>query len=119
MTNVFRGALAVGAFVLCAVGGLTATKADVLRIAIVVADSQADYTANAATLATAEALLKKATGNKAAYAGTDAAKMSITTSSVFGTAAEATAATTSAEWKEMAGKLKAKSYVVEVFDLVP
>jgi hypothetical protein len=115
----FRGALTASAFALCAAAGMTSAKADVIRVAIVVADSQADYTANAALVPAFEALLKKGAGNKAVYAGTDASKMSITTTSVFGTAAQATDATSSPEWKAEAAKLKAKSYVIEVFELTP
>ena len=41
---------------------MTAAKADVIRVAIVVADSQADYTSNAGLVSNFEALLKKAAG---------------------------------------------------------
>jgi hypothetical protein len=115
----FRGALTAAAFAVCAVAGMTAAKADVIRVAIVTADSQGDYAANAALVPGFEALLKKGAGNKAVYAGTDPAKMSITTTSVFATAAQATDATSSPEWKAEAAKLKAKSYVIELFDLTP
>src|SRR5208283_267510 len=60
MRKVLRGALAAGAVTLATVAGLAAAKADVIRIAIVVAGSDADYKNNVALLPTFEELLKKA-----------------------------------------------------------
>ena len=84
---------------------------------MVVADSQADYDNNAALLDTFSALLKK--GNaKAVYVGSDPGKMTITTTSVWANEGDVSALTGSADWKAAAGKLKAKTYNSEVFQLV-
>jgi len=118
MRNMLRSALIAGAFTLCTAAGLAAAKADVVRVAIVVADSAADYTSNAATAPTFVAMLKKG-GAKDVVAGTDEAKMTIVTISVWPSEAAITAVTGSADWKAEAAKLKAKSYVTEVFQIVP
>jgi len=112
-----RGLLLAAAVALGSFGGLTAAKADVIRVAVVVADNQADYDNNAALLPTFAALLKK--GAKAVYVGSDAAKMTITTTSVWASEADIAAVTGTDDWKAAAGKLKAKTYVPEVFQLVP
>ncbi|HKM65123.1 MAG TPA: hypothetical protein VJY39_21805 [Acidisphaera sp.] len=44
--------------------------------------------------------------------------MTIASSSVFASAADATAATSSADWKAAASKIKSSSYSVEVFQIV-
>jgi len=118
MKNKFRIALTAGAFALTTVASLTAAKADVLRVAIVVADSAADYSSNAATAPTFVAMLKKG-GATNVTAGTDEAKMTVVTTSVWPSEAALTAVTGSAEWKAEAAKLKAKSYVIEVFQIAP
>lgn len=96
--------------------GLSAANADVLRIAIVVADNQADYDNNVKTLPTFGELLKKG-GAKSVLVGMDPAKMSITSSSVWGSADDAAKATSTDDWKAAAGKLKYKAYTAEVFEL--
>jgi hypothetical protein len=111
------------AFSFALVGGisasLTTANADVIRIAVVTAENKADYDNNAALVASFEALLKKGAGVKGVYAGTDAEKMSITTTSVWGAASDVEAVTGSADWKATAAKLKAKTYNTEIFELAP
>ncbi len=118
MRNVLRSVLTVGALALSTGAGLTSANADVLRVAIVVADSAADNTANAAMLPTFAAMLTKG-GAKDVVSGTDDAKMSIVTSSVWADEAAITAVTGSADWKAEAAKLKAKTYVIEIFKVTP
>jgi len=118
MTNMLRSVLTVGALALSTAAGLTAAKADVVRVAIVMADSAADYAANAAMAPTFVAMLKKG-GAKDVVGGTDEAKMAIMTTSVWPDEAAITAVTGSADWKAEAAKLKAKSYVIEVFKIAP
>jgi hypothetical protein len=113
-TAAFSFALVGGAW-----AGVTTANADVIRVAVVTADSKADYDNNAALVATFEALLKKGAGVKGVYAGTDAEKMSITTTSVWGSASEVEAVTSTADWKAAAAKLKAKTYNTEIFELAP
>ena len=48
MRNMLRSVLTAAAFALCTIAGLTAAKAEVLRIAVVAADNAADYANNAA-----------------------------------------------------------------------
>jgi len=98
--------------------GITSARADVLRVAIVTADSAADYASNAALLPTFAALLTKG-GGKDVIAGTDAAKMTIVSSSVWPSEAAVMAVTGSADWKAEAAKLKSKSYVIEIFQVTP
>jgi hypothetical protein len=117
MKNMLRSALTAGVFALCTVAGLTAAKAEVLRIAVVVADNAADYANNAALAPTFAALLKKGNGVKDVYVGTDEAKMSIASSSVWDSEANAKAATSTDEWKATAGKLKFKTYTVEFLEV--
>jgi hypothetical protein len=117
MKSMLRGVLAAAAFVLCAAAGLTAAKADVIRVALVVADKQADYDSNVALAPTFDALLKKAAGVKTAYVGTDAGKLTIMSSSVWPDEAAIKALTDSADWKAAAGKLKYKTYTVEIFQI--
>jgi hypothetical protein len=115
MTNLFRAAILAGAAVFC-VAGVNAARADVLRVAIVIADSAADNTANAALLPDFASLLTKG-GAKDVLAGTDAGKMAIVTTSVWANEAAIAAVTGSDAWKAEAAKLKAKSYVINVFEL--
>jgi hypothetical protein len=117
MKNMLRSVLTAGVFALCTVAGLMAAKAEVLRIAVVVADNAADYTNNAALAPTFAALLKKGTGVKGVYVGTDAAKMSIASSSVWDSEANAKAATSTDEWKAAVGKLKFKTYRAEFLEV--
>jgi hypothetical protein len=117
MKNMLRGVLAAGAFVLCAAAGLTAAKADVIRVALVVAGNPADYASNAAMAPAFDALLKKAAGVKTAYVGVDMANLTIMSASVWPDEATAKALTDSADWKAAAGKLKYKIYTVEFFQI--
>jgi hypothetical protein len=94
-------------------------NADVLRIAVVSADNKADYDNNVALLPGFAALLKKGSGVKGVFVGADPDKMSITTSSAWGSATDVSAVTDSADWKALAAKLKAKTYTTEVFEIVP
>src|SRR5271166_1448119 len=103
----------------CSVAGMTAARADVIRVAIVVAENQADYASNAALVPTFEALLKKATDIKAAYSDTDAEKLTIVTTSVWPNEADIKSVTDTADWKAAAAKLKHKIYSVEIFQVVP
>ena len=61
--------------------------------------------------------MKKGTGVKNVYVGIDAAKMSIASSSVWDSEANAKAATSTDEWKAAAGKLKFKTYTVEFLEV--
>jgi hypothetical protein len=118
MRDLVRRVLMAGTFALFAVAGPGAAKADVLRIAIATADNQADYDHNAATVATAKALLLKGTGVKAVYVLQDPAKMTVASVSVWPSEADIHSVTDSADWKSMvAGKLKYKTYTVEVFEV--
>jgi len=101
------------------VAGMTAAKADVIRIAIVAAENQADYANNVALIPTFEALLKKGTDLKAAYFGTDAEKLTFVTTSVWPNEADIKSVTDTADWKAAAAKLKHKTYTVEIFQVVP
>jgi hypothetical protein len=96
-----------------------AARADVIRVATVVAENQADYANNAALVPAFEAMLKKAPAVKATASGTDAAKLTIVTTSVWAQESDIKSATDTAEWKATAGKLKYKTYTAEIFQLVP
>ena len=111
--------LIASAVALCMAGSLTAAKADVLRIAIVPADNEADYANNAALAPTFEALLKKGKGVKDVHVGVDAAKFTIASSSVWANADDIKSVTDTAEWKATVGKLKAKPFTPEVFQIAP
>ncbi len=119
MSNMLRGVLTAGALALSGFAGLTAAKADVIRIFIAVAANAADHEDNAALLPTGAALLKKGTGNKAVYVGTDAAKMTVSTISVWANEADISTVTNSADWKAMSAKHKYKTVTVQVFQMVP
>jgi hypothetical protein len=114
MKIMFRYALLAGAFML---GTLTVAYADVLRIAVVVAESEADYTNNAKLVPTFEALLKKGTGVKDVHVGMDPSKMTIASSSVWPSADAIKSVTDTAEWKATVGKLKSKPFTPEVLQL--
>ncbi len=112
-----RSAILAGAAVFC-LAGANAARADVLRVAIVIADSAADNTANAALLPGFASMLSKG-GAKDVMAGVDSGKMAIVTTSVFPSEAAIAAVTGSDAWKAEAAKLKAKSYVINVFQITP
>jgi hypothetical protein len=118
MTNTIRTIILAGAAAFC-FAGFNSARADVMRVAVVIADSPADYQANAALLPAFVKMLKAATGAKDVSSGTDAANNAIMTTSVFPNAAAVTALTGSDAWKAEAAKLKAKSYTINVFDLSP
>nr|WP_294531325.1 hypothetical protein [uncultured Rhodopila sp.] len=117
MRNVFRCALPLA--VLACYAGAPAAHADVIRVATVVAENEADFTANAALVPTFVALLKKAPAVKASFSGTDAGKLTIVTTSVWPEESAIKSVTDTAEWKAAAGKLKYKTYTAEVLQLVP
>jgi predicted Rossmann-fold nucleotide-binding protein len=117
MNNLLRAAILAGAAVFC-IAGVNSARADVLRVAIVIADSAADNTANAALLPTFASLLSKG-GGKDVMTGVDAGKMAIVSTSVWANEAAVTAVTGSDAWKAEAAKLKAKSYVINIFQITP
>ncbi len=119
MKNLFGSVLTATALGCYCVAGIPAAKADVIRIATVVAENQADYANNAALVPTFVAMLKKASAVKATYSGTDAGKLTITTTSVWPTEADIKSVTDTADWKAAAGKLKYKTYTAELFEVVP
>lgn len=114
MKHLLRDALLAGAFTLCSI---TAVQAEVLRIAVVVAENQADYTNNAALVPTFDALLKKGTGVKDVHVGMDPTHMSIASSSVWPNAEAIKTVTDSAEWKATVAKLKSKPFTPEILQL--
>jgi hypothetical protein len=119
MVKTASSILTASAVALCMVGSLPAARADVLRIAVVVADNEADYANNAALAPTFEALLKKGTGVKDVHVGVDPAKMTIASSSVWPNADDIRSVTDTSEWKATVGKLKAKPFTPEVFQITP
>jgi|ERR1700733_9976659 hypothetical protein len=119
MKKMCRNVLIAGAFAFCNTAAMTAAKADVLRIVVVVANNTADYSNNVALLPTVAALLKKGTGVKAVYAGTDAANMSTTTTSVWADEAGINSVISTTDWKATMAKVKSKPITPEVFQLVP
>jgi hypothetical protein len=119
MKSVFGSVLTAAALGCYCVAAAPAARADVIRIATVVAENPADYEANAALVPAFVALLKKAPVVKATYSGTDAGKLTITTTSVWPSAADIKSVTDTADWKAAAGKLKYKTYTAEVFEVVP
>ena len=90
----------------CTIAGLTAAKADVVRIAIVTADNQADFDKNNAMSETAKALLMKGNGVKAVYILADPAKLTVASVSVWPSEADIHSVTDSAEWKSSQRYLK-------------
>jgi hypothetical protein len=123
MRNMLRNISTAGAFALCTVAGLTPVNAEVLRIVLVVADNATDFANNVALLPTLTALLKKGKGVKDIHVGTDAAKMSIATSSVWADEADISSVTGTADWKAATGKLSKPTapyrVIVEVFQITP
>ena len=116
MTNTIRATMLAATFGLA---GLNSARADVMRIAVVIADNAADYKANAALLPAFVKMLKAGAGVKEVSSGTDAANNAIMSTSVFPNAAAVSAVTGSERGKAQAAKLKAKSYTINVFDLAP
>lgn len=123
MRNIHRNVLTAGAFALCTVAGLTQVKAEVLRIVVVVADNATDYATNVALLPTLTALLKKGTGVKDVHVGTNAAKMSIATSSVWADETDISSVTETSDWKAAMDKLSKPTspyrVITEVFQITP
>jgi uncharacterized lipoprotein NlpE involved in copper resistance len=117
MRNAIGSVMIAGIFAFCTIAGLTAAKADVVRIAIVTADNQADFDKNNAMSETAKALLMKGNGVKAVYILADPAKLTVASVSVWPSEADVHSVTDTANWKSFAGTLKSKTYTVEVFEL--
>jgi len=113
-----KSALVFGLGAAVGAAAISVAKADVLRVAIVAAENEADFKGNVALLPTFADLLKKG-GAKAVVVGSDAEHMAIATSSVWGSAADLAKLTGSDDWKAAAGKLKRKSYTTEVFEVAP
>jgi hypothetical protein len=90
MGNITRNILIAAALAFCT-ASVTAARADVVRIALSAAASQADYDSNAPISPAAEELLKKAKGLKAIYMINDAAKMTRGSVSVWDNEADTTA----------------------------
>ncbi len=118
MVNVIKSALALGVAAVVGTAALSVAKADILRVAIVEADNDADFNSNAALLPTLADILKKG-GAKSVTVGTDAEHKAIATSTVWASAADLAKVTGSDDWKAEAGKLKRKSYTTEVFTVAP
>ena len=110
--------MTLAAFGVCTAAGLTAAKADVMLVATVVAENQADYDNNAALVPAFAKMLQKGPV-KATYSGVDSAKHTIITTSVWANEADIKKVTDTAEWKAAAGKLKYKAYTAEVFQVSP
>ena len=117
MKYMIRAAILAGAAAFCIASG-SAARADVVRVAVVIADNAADYQANAALLPAFADMLKKG-GGKEVHVATDAAHMTVTSVSVFPDAAAVGAVTGSDAWKAEAAKLKSKSYTIGVYDILP
>ncbi len=113
-----KSALALG--IAAAVGAMTLSlaRADILRVAIVEAENDADFKSNAALLPTLAELLKKG-GAKSVTVGTDAEHKAIGTSTVWASPADLAKVTGSDAWKAEAAKLKRKAYTAEVFEVAP
>jgi len=118
MSYLTKSALAFGFAAAVGAAAILIAKADVMRVAIVEAENEADFKSNAALLPTFADLLKKG-GAKAVVVGADAEHMAIATTSVWGSAADIAKLTGSDDWKAAAGKLKRKSYTTEVFEVAP
>jgi hypothetical protein len=119
MRNVFRYAIPLAVLACYSAAGAPAARADVIRVATVVAENQADFASNAALVPTFVELLKKAPAIKATYSGTDAAKLTIVTTSVWAQESDIKSVTDTAEWKATAAKLKYKTYTAEILQAVP
>jgi hypothetical protein len=117
MKHALRAALAFGAIAVCVAAAPTAARADVIRIALVTADSPADFDNNAALLPEYSALLKKGAGVKEVAVFADAAKLLIGTSSVWASEADVKAITESAEWKAVVAKQKAKTLNIGIYQV--
>jgi hypothetical protein len=108
---IMAGALASSAVV-------STAKADVMRIAIVAAASQADDAVNVAMMSTFSDMYKSG-GASTVYVGHDAEHMSIASFSVWPDRAALTKVTGAAGWKAAVEKLKYKTLKIEVFDIAP
>ena len=118
MSNMIKSALMLGFAAAVGLAAPTVVRADILRVAVVEAESDADYTNNVALLPALADILKKG-GAKSVTVGTDAEHKSIATSTVWASAADLAKVAGSDEWKAEAGKLKRKSYTTEVFQVAP
>jgi hypothetical protein len=115
MRNVFCCAISVVAL---ACYSAAAARADVIRVATVVAENPTDFANNVALVPTFAGLLKKAPAIKATFSGTDEAKLTIVTTSVWAQESDIKSVTDTPEWKAAAGKLKYKTYTAEIFQVV-
>jgi hypothetical protein len=97
-------------------GTVTTANADVMRIAIAVADNKADYDANVGMTAIFADLYRKA-GATSVYVGTDAENLSWASFSVWHSEADIDRLTNSPAWKAEFAKLKYENVRVEVFQL--
>jgi len=118
MSGWMKSAIALGFAASVGLATLSVAKADILRVAIVEAESDADFQNNVALLSGFVDLMKKG-GAKSVTVGSDAEHKSIGTSSVWGSPADLAKVTGSDDWKAQAGKLKRKSYTTEVFQVAP
>ena len=118
MSYLAKSALVFGFVAAVGAAAISVAKADVLRVAIVEAENEADFKSNVALLPTFADLLKKG-GAKAVVVGSDAEHKAIATSSVWESAADLAKFTGSDDWKAAAGKLKRKTYTTEVFEVAP
>ena len=118
MSYLTKIAMAFGLAAAVGMAAATVARADVLRVAIVVAGNDADFKGNVALLPTFADLLKKG-GAKDVVVASDAEKLSIATSSVWGTADDLAKLTGSDAWKAAAGQLKRTTYTTEVFQVAP
>ena len=116
MKQSIKTIVAIGALALSATA-VTAANADVIRVALVTAESPADFDNNAALLPEYSALLSKGNGVKNVSVFADPAKMIIGTSSVWSSEADAKAVTDSAEWKAVVAKQKAKALNIGIYQV--
>jgi hypothetical protein len=118
MSYLTKIAMAFGLAAAVGMAAVSIARADVLRVAIVEADNDADFAGNVALLPTFADLLKKG-GAKNITVGSDAEHKTIATSSLWGSAADLAKVTGSDDWKAAAGKLKRKSYTTGVYQVAP
>lgn len=113
MKNI-RNALLVGVVMF---GTASVAHADVVRLAIVIADNQADYENNAKLVPMFETLLSKGTGVKDVHVGMDPALRVIGSTSVWPNVEDVKSVTDTDEWKATVAKLKAKPYVPVILQI--
>ena len=94
-------------------GALATAKADVLRLAIVIAPDQAAYENNVGLTSTYEELYKKG-GGTSCTVGSDPTHLAIASSCLFPNEAAIAAMTALPEWKAAYAKLKPQMVIIEV-----